>query len=323
MLPEILTSYADFERIYGGFADLALTVGNAADARPINYLAHAVRAYFNEGGSRLYVARVYLANGAAAGTASSADLRVGAAPPAEDDTNRIRFVARFPGRCGNGAVPTIEQPNLRGIQTREIVAPAPQRVLDSAPVGSIVRTGVGPFGYFLKRDGQWFLMAEDGSVAADAVAADAAALADASLITLAVITTDADGGSLAMDDLGYDRSHPRWVGTVMSPTPNRRADQIENLYALRIGTRGQRPRAAQRAVPGRAEHRRRCRGHRGAAAQRPARLLRAERRRRRRDAHRCGLHVGLRRAGQDRRRGHRRRARLQCLSLRATRSATR
>jgi phage tail sheath protein FI len=236
LLPEILSSYADFERIYGGFADLTLTVASAADARPINYLAHAVRAYFNEGGSRLYVARVYLPNGAAAGTASSADLRIGAALPAEDDANRIRFVARFPGRCGNGAVPTIEQPNLRGIQTREIVAPAPQRVLDSAPVGSIVRTGVGPFGYFVKRDGQWFLMAEDGSVAPDAAAADAAALADASLITLAVITTDADGGSLAMDELGLERSHPRWVGTVMSPTPNRRADQIENLYALRLGT---------------------------------------------------------------------------------------
>jgi hypothetical protein len=69
-LPEILTSYADFERIYGGFADLQLAVASAADARPINYLAHAVRAYFNEGGSRLYVARVYLANGGAAGTTS-------------------------------------------------------------------------------------------------------------------------------------------------------------------------------------------------------------------------------------------------------------
>ncbi len=235
-LPEILTSYADFERIYGGFADLSLTVGNAADARPINYLAHAVRAYFNEGGSRLYVARVYLANGAAAGTASTADLRAGAGLPAEDDTNRIRFVARFPGRCGNGAEATTEQPALRGIQTREIVAPAPQRVLDSAPVGSVVRTGAGPFTYFLKRAGGWFQMADDGTIGAAAVAAAPAALANATLITLAVITTDADGASLAIDDLGLERTHPRFVGTVMAPTPNRRADQIENLYALRIGT---------------------------------------------------------------------------------------
>ena len=65
LLPEILTSYADFERVYGGFADLQLTVANPAEYRPVNYLAHAVRAYFNEGGSRLYVARVHAANGSA------------------------------------------------------------------------------------------------------------------------------------------------------------------------------------------------------------------------------------------------------------------
>ena len=52
--PELLTSYGDFERIYGGFADLALGAGAPAT----NYLAHAVLAFFNEGGSRLYVSRV-------------------------------------------------------------------------------------------------------------------------------------------------------------------------------------------------------------------------------------------------------------------------
>ena len=47
--PELLTSFGDFERIYGGFDDL--TWGP-------NYLAHAVRAYFDNGGSGLFVARV-------------------------------------------------------------------------------------------------------------------------------------------------------------------------------------------------------------------------------------------------------------------------
>jgi hypothetical protein len=51
-----------------------------------------------------------------------------------------------------------------------------------------------------------------------------------------VITSDADGGGLAYDDLGYDRNHPRWIGRVMAETPTRRADQIENLYAIRLGT---------------------------------------------------------------------------------------
>src|ERR1041385_5550822 len=53
-LPELLTSFGDFERIYGGLDDLIL-----GGRRVTNYLAHAVRNYFNEGGSRLYVSRVY------------------------------------------------------------------------------------------------------------------------------------------------------------------------------------------------------------------------------------------------------------------------
>src|SRR4051794_35949071 len=49
--PELLTSFSNFERIYGGTHDLALTPKT-------NYLAHAAQAYFNEGGARLYVVRV-------------------------------------------------------------------------------------------------------------------------------------------------------------------------------------------------------------------------------------------------------------------------
>ena len=53
--PELLTSTADFERIYGAgeplqFSDISIPVEN--------YLAHAVRAFFEEGGSRCYVSRI-------------------------------------------------------------------------------------------------------------------------------------------------------------------------------------------------------------------------------------------------------------------------
>lgn len=54
--PALLTSFLDFERIYGGIDRLTFVDG----AGPVhNDLAHAVRAYFEEGGSRLYVARAY------------------------------------------------------------------------------------------------------------------------------------------------------------------------------------------------------------------------------------------------------------------------
>jgi phage tail sheath protein FI len=49
--PKLLTSFADFERIYGGLGDLGF------DPR-LNHVAHGVRVFFAEGGMRLYVARV-------------------------------------------------------------------------------------------------------------------------------------------------------------------------------------------------------------------------------------------------------------------------
>jgi len=52
--PALLTSLVDFQRIYGSFADL-LVSGPPELKR--NHLAHAVQAYFANGGRRLYVAR--------------------------------------------------------------------------------------------------------------------------------------------------------------------------------------------------------------------------------------------------------------------------
>jgi phage tail sheath protein FI len=66
-------------------------------------------------------------------------------------------------------------------------------------------------------------------------ASDLSAATDAVLLTLAVVTTDADGGGLAYDDMGFDRTHPRWVGRVMAAEPDRRVDRVENLYALQVG----------------------------------------------------------------------------------------
>jgi hypothetical protein len=51
--PELLTSFLDFERIYGGIDELSY------DVRQHNDLAHAVRGFFENGGRRLYVARTF------------------------------------------------------------------------------------------------------------------------------------------------------------------------------------------------------------------------------------------------------------------------
>lgn len=75
LTPELLTSYGDFERTYGGMEDIS-------DGKP-NYLAHAVRAFFDNGGSRLYVSRV---SPAGATEAEATDPRLG---------EGVKIVARF------------------------------------------------------------------------------------------------------------------------------------------------------------------------------------------------------------------------------------
>ena len=50
--PELLTSMTDFQRVYGGTEDLPRT--NPAT----NHVARAAQAFFNEGGARLYIARI-------------------------------------------------------------------------------------------------------------------------------------------------------------------------------------------------------------------------------------------------------------------------
>ncbi|MDB5453039.1 MAG: phage tail protein, partial [Caulobacteraceae bacterium] len=55
--PSLLTGFREFEGLYGGLQDLS-------PGTP-NYLAHAVRVYFDNGGSRIYVARVAQAAGEA------------------------------------------------------------------------------------------------------------------------------------------------------------------------------------------------------------------------------------------------------------------
>ena len=64
MVPDIITSLADFERVYGDGKQLAFT---GESARRDNYVWHAARAFFDNGGRRLYVVRVVDATATQAG----------------------------------------------------------------------------------------------------------------------------------------------------------------------------------------------------------------------------------------------------------------
>jgi phage tail sheath protein FI len=85
--PRLITSFTEFERVFGGLEQLQLDSGER-DA----FLAHAARAFFMNGGKRLYVARAFKSNGIDAGVAS-ADIAV------NGSTATVR--ARWPGAMGN------------------------------------------------------------------------------------------------------------------------------------------------------------------------------------------------------------------------------
>ena len=96
--PELLTSFADFERIYGGIDSLNFErTDNSQQETHLNFMAHAVRAFFDNGGTKLYVTRVYepdtdtIPVPADTGKASSAST----SPPG------LVVIARFPGSGGN------------------------------------------------------------------------------------------------------------------------------------------------------------------------------------------------------------------------------
>jgi hypothetical protein len=96
---ELITSLAEFERTYGDGRALQFT--SARQPAPMdNYLWHAVRAFFEEGGTRLYVVRTFRAATGSDGCAVAfIPPRPGGTAGADDDFIAVR--ARFPGFAGD------------------------------------------------------------------------------------------------------------------------------------------------------------------------------------------------------------------------------
>ena len=114
--PELLTSFAEFERMFGSLPELDF------DLDAPNYLAHAVMAFFNEGGSRLYVSRAITRDAATAG------LTVRSAPSV---AGRVNFLARTPGSGGNGVITV----TLNS-------APASRKQIERAPDGTLLKANI-------------------------------------------------------------------------------------------------------------------------------------------------------------------------------------
>jgi phage tail sheath protein FI len=120
--PDVLTSLGDFEAVYGDGQPLDFG-GTVVD----NYMWHGVRAFFNEGGKRLYVKRIYRGNGVTdpnldqGGRAhgSLGPVTVSARHPGEYGNFHVRFTLQL-GQNVLAAQPNVD-PAVRGVSESDVV----------------------------------------------------------------------------------------------------------------------------------------------------------------------------------------------------------
>ncbi|MFH7319207.1 phage tail sheath family protein [Desulfurivibrio sp. D14AmB] len=200
--PVLITSFGDFERIYGGFGNLRLGADEA-----INYIAHGVRNYFDNGGARLFMARVYTASG------GDGIARTGYLGEDADNANNCRFVARSPGQVGNGRVTvTLARATVTAL------------ALARAPRGTMLVDG-----------DDLYVRGEAGFQDATDNTFGATLGGDESFVTANVLIRDGDGNESFYENLGLAPGHPRYIGAVLDPTPDRLVDQLELAFALELG----------------------------------------------------------------------------------------
>jgi uncharacterized protein len=126
--PDVITSLVEYERVYGDRQPL-----DFGDGPVHNYMWHAVRMFFENGGKRLYIARVY-----AGGTIEHVTSPLASPPPfsagaavALTGSGKMWISARFPGAGGNAQVRItlnagsngfdVNTHLARGLQNRDVV----------------------------------------------------------------------------------------------------------------------------------------------------------------------------------------------------------
>ena len=219
--PRLITSYTEFESVYGGLEPLQAPTD--ADER-ISYVAHAARAFFLNGGTRLYISRVF----APRGDAPAFDFGVATLPLAVSGTSAT-WTARWPGRMGNAWVrtqvvrsknvaysdtsftPAIVQANgaRLGSVVEVITAGAPPDGDDPLVLGTLAQISIDPV------DGRQIFNRGGGTF----VPGPADIIQN---VTLRVIVTTDDGNTQVTDALETDPRTKRYIGKILQ------ADNPEN-----------------------------------------------------------------------------------------------
>jgi hypothetical protein len=137
--PEVITSLSQYEQTFGDRSQLYFRAADGTELDPVhNFMWHAVRAFFEEGGKRLYVARAFLAvpgdDGYAfdwispddsAGDPSIEQVRVRARHPGWGGRMRVRITLRL-GQNILGSVTSTDPgaipiPQVKGLLDGDVV----------------------------------------------------------------------------------------------------------------------------------------------------------------------------------------------------------
>jgi hypothetical protein len=227
--PELLTSFADFERTYGGVEDFAFD-GDTDAVHNRNYVAHAAQAFFNNGGGRLYVVRA-MASGAARATAKT-DPVVGGSGGGDP---KAWFEARFIGTHFNAVRVTVQQ----------VSSPTGAKALAGLPDGSAVRVHkIDPkkvpkdtqVGVWIKTSGSWTQVAPPATpVISDLVAELVPATYSAVLLSFNVSIEVGPHDITGFAGLTLGSASPTYLASVLANQPDTRAAQLVQPVALMIG----------------------------------------------------------------------------------------
>jgi phage tail sheath protein FI len=220
--PRLITSFTEFERVYGGLEPL--TVGG--DER-LPYLAHAARAFFANGGTRLYVSRVFHDEPGDPASAHVASLAV----PLSSGT--AKWQARWPGDDGNVLVDTrvVRSKNLafvhpadpNDILHKDTWGTQVKRARNGSVVERVDLPALPPGAnealdetklYVVQVDSdgrQWFYQAGG----ATPVALPAPSAAQILLVELQVLVYGPRGRTDSYAELGAGPEQPRYIGKVL------------------------------------------------------------------------------------------------------------
>jgi phage tail sheath protein FI len=225
-VPQLLSSFGDFQNIYGGFADLSLTIStenvNPAAMVDVNYMAMAVQAFFLNGGSALYVSRVFANNaGATAGT-----IDPGIATSGTASATDVVVQGRFPGAFLNGDPVTVALTATRMLNFNNLA---------NLPSGSLLGqpgTGDGAPTLYSNGTGTTFMSNATVPVALTAGTFPAKLY----VLTVQVTAPGANSSQMVYTGLGLDPNHPSYLGNTLGVNPPRPIDQLQNQIWFNIGS---------------------------------------------------------------------------------------